>query len=44
MKRSSKPKFQPEPLSIPGLGAPETTHEPFPLIAKIIRFIQQKRK
>ncbi len=43
MRWLSKPKPQPEPLSIPGLGAPETTAEPFPPIAKLIKFIEKKR-
>jgi hypothetical protein len=43
MADTSQPK-RPEPEPIPNLMLPETTHEPFPLIAKLIRFIQQKRK
>jgi hypothetical protein len=32
----------PPPPPTPGIGVPETTHEPFPLIAKLVKLIRRK--
>ena len=41
MAGESQTKPPPPSEPIPGLEAPKTTHEPFPLIAKIIKLIKR---